>query len=132
MKKMIIPVLSSLLLISCSVQKSSSVKTMDVSGGGIIQAQLLADLDVKSVKVSGTSTGKKDVPLDNIKQNAVADAVKNANADVLVEPRFDVVSSSSSNTVTVTGFPATYKNIRLMKNGDTTLVKYSRYLKPVY
>ena len=129
MKTIIISIGLTFLLASCAVQKSTTVKTMDVIGGGIIQTPVIVDLDVKPTKVTGTSNGKSDVPLENVKQAAVADAVKNANADVLVEPRFETSLTSSNKTVVVTGYPATYKNFRQMTDADTTLVMVSSMYK---
>jgi hypothetical protein len=78
---------------------------------------------VKDIKVTGTATSTSGEPLIVTKNNAVYDALKNAKADVLVEPLFDTESSNGKTTVTVRGFPATYKNFRPITDGDIELLK---------
>lgn len=129
MKKIIFSIGIAFLFASCSVYKTTTTKTMDVSGGGIIQTPVIVDLDVKPNKVSGTATGKKEVPIENVRQSAIADAVKSANADVLVEPRFETTITSSNKTIVVSGYPANYKNFRQMTNADTTLIQVSSLYK---
>lgn len=112
---------------SCSVVKTRSAKVADIYSGGIIQKPVIADLDVKDTKVIGTAEARAEVPFSTIKVNAVADALKKASADVLVEPIFESEKANGRTTVTVTGFPASYKNFRTITEGDTALLKYGVY-----
>lgn len=107
---------------SCNTAKWSTTKTMDVNGAGIIQMPVLADLDIKDIKVSGSARAL-EMPLENIKNNAVNDALIKANADVLVEPKFVIEKSTQGTIVTVTGYPATYKNFRNIKVEDIPLLQ---------
>lgn len=78
-----------------------------------------ADLDIKAQKVTGVFNYecKKNIAVNEqeMKDNAVYAALREANADVLVAPMFQVntkVMGKKYVTVTVTGYPATYKNFR--------------------
>ena len=114
----------SAFLTSCTVLKTNTAKTMDIYGSGVIQKPVVVDLDVKEAKVTGTSTETQGKAIDMIKQEAVADAIKKASADILVEPTFETITSNGKITVTVTGFPGTYKNFRIIKDtNDVKLLK---------
>lgn len=123
-KRLLFLFCTSVFLISCSsVSKFSTAKTIDITPT-IIQKPTVADMQVNETKVTGTFTGKiKTTPLETIKSEAVASALKSVNADILVEPRFDTTINGSQTTVTVSGFPATFKNFRAMKEEDIPLMK---------
>lgn len=107
-----------LLLTSCSVIKTS--KTLDIYKSGIIQNPVLVDLEVSEKKVTGSSEGYSS-NYESIKYDAIAIALKISNADILVEPKFETESLGLKIKVTVTGFPATYKNFRPLKKEDIKL-----------
>lgn len=108
---------------SCSILKTYTAKAVDIYGEGVIQKPVVVDLDVKETKVTGSVTANAGTPVSSMKVNAVADAIKNANADVLVEPRFETVTTNGKTTVTVLGFPASYKNFRSITPADTALLR---------
>ena len=81
------------------------------------------DLDVKQTKVTATVNRKLGSNIEAVKAEAVSVAVKNAQADVLVEPTYAIVSNRSTTTVTVSGFPATYKNFKDITLEDVPLIK---------
>jgi len=115
------------LLSSCSVaskSKTSTVKTMDIINGGVYTKPLLADLEVKEAKVTAVAKGTltKD-GIDFVKNLAVANALKSTNGDILVEPKYDVETFGDDITVTVTGFPANYKNFRQLRAEDSVFLK---------
>jgi len=116
---------ASAFLMSCAVSKSktSTSKTMDIYGAGVIHKPVLVDLDVKETKVSGVATLSDNPALDLVKQHAVADAIKKASCDVLVEPTYLTETTGDRVTATVTGFPGTYKNFRSIKAEDVPLVQ---------
>ncbi len=114
---------ASAFLTSCSVSKKNISKAMDINGPSVIQKPTLVDLDVKETKVSGMATAKSNVPMEIVKEVAVKDAIKKANADVLIEQKFETETSGRLNTVTVKGFPATYKNFRPITTEDVELLK---------
>lgn len=108
---------------SCTVlNKVESAKTLDVYGPGVIQNPVLADLEVRDTKVTGTATGNSSAP-GTVKNMALADAIKKANADVLVEPAFDMQSKGGKTTATVTGWPANYKNFRNVTQADLPVLE---------
>lgn len=80
----------------------------------------MADIDVKTEKVTGTYTERKRADEKRIKQNAVYNALANgAKGDLLIAPQYEIVKDTrfkgakvKSITVTVTGYPAFYKNFR--------------------
>ena len=96
---------------------------MDIYGAGIMHIPVVADLDVREPKISGTKVGNSSNSLDVLKMEAIAIALRTASADVLVEPAYQIETSGSKVTVIATGFPANYKNFRKMTLGDTLLVK---------
>ncbi len=112
---------------SCGVSsksKTSTVKTMDIVNGGVYTKPLLADLDVKETKVTATAKGTLSKEgIDFVKNQAVASALKTTNGDILVEPKYEVETVNDDITVTVTGFPANYKNFRQLKAEDSTFLK---------
>ena len=121
MKKLrLIVIAISVLLTSCSVLKTSSIKTFDIHDTGVVQTPVLVDLDVNEAKVTGTAEGDKD-DLKQIKEDAILDALESSGADVLVEPRFKTVTHRGKTVVTVTGYPAVYKNFRPLTNDEILL-----------
>ena len=112
-------------LASCSSMKSTTntAKTLPIYGSGVIQKPVIVELDVKQAKVTATVNGKLGSNIEVLKSEAVSQAVKTAGADVLVEPYYTIVSQRGVSTVTVTGFPATYKNFRDIKPEDVPLIK---------
>ncbi|MDB5203012.1 MAG: hypothetical protein JWQ27_2421 [Ferruginibacter sp.] len=117
--------LISITIVSCSSMKSTTntAKTLSIYGSGVIQKPVIVELDVKQTKVTATVTGKEGSNIETLKAEAVSVAVKNVSADVLVEPTYTIVSTRGSSTVTVTGFPATYKNFRDIRVEDVPLIK---------
>ncbi len=121
-------IFSGLLLIitlACCSKKltTNTAKTLNVYGAGVIQKPVIVELDVKQTKVTATVNGKLGSNIETLKSEAVSAAVKNAGADVLVEPTYTIVSGRGTSTVTVTGFPATYKNFRDIRIEDVPLIK---------
>jgi len=122
MKKLLLFSTLIALLTSCSVMKTSTSKTLDIYGAGVVQNPVLVDLEVSEKKVTGSSEGYSS-NLETIKQDAIAEALKSSNADVLVEPKFETETSGGKTKATVTGFPATYKNFRPLKEEDIKLLE---------
>jgi len=114
-----------LLASSCSDSispQSSSTTTIRKATGptayvgekNIIAMPLIADLEIEDRMVIGTFNDSK-VTEEYAKGMAVQTAVRNAKADVLVEPRFDITIIDQAITVEVKGHPAHYKNFRTPK-----------------
>jgi hypothetical protein len=97
---------------------------MDIYGPGVMHYPVIADLDVKNTKVTESVNGpSKD--LEKLKVEAVNKAVKTAAADLLVEPVYEVEGTGRNVVVTVTGFPATYKNFRPAAETDLPMMEAS-------
>lgn len=111
-----------LTIVSCKTMSNTTVTT-DVNGPTVIQKPVVADLDVQETRVTGTAKAGRSTPEAEVKQLAVADALKKLNADVLIEPRYEVSTTLKETTVIVTGYPATYKNFRPMEAKDTIFIE---------
>lgn len=113
------------LLFSCSTSyKTTSTKSLDIYGSGVIHKPVIADLEVKEFKVTGSATSDFQTSgIAQLKQKAIANALKEAGGDLLVEPRFSTESSRGRTTVTVSGWPASYKNFRSIQKDDIELLK---------
>ena len=132
MKKLLLYlILLTLTSISCTTTKqSSTTRVMDIYGPGVVQLPVVGELDVDINKISESVTASgTSVNTDQLKVTAVNRAVKNANADILVEPSFEVNSEGSTTTVTVTGFPATYIEFRPATLADVELMKAGQFQK---
>lgn len=121
MKPYLLPAIAMLFLASCATTKESTVKTMEIYGPGVIQNPVIADLDVREQKVSGTATGRRSAA-KTVRNLALANALETAHADVLIAPSYELVTKGGRTTATVTGFPANYKNFRHATPADSSLV----------
>ena len=104
---------------------------MDINGAGIIHKPVLVDLNVNENKVTVMVNGEKRMPLEIVKQNAVAKALSKEYADVLIGPVFEIETYRKRFNVTVTGWSATYKNFRAMEDSDMSMLQIGFQQKPV-
>jgi len=117
------------LVVSCSsgstaVGKRNDVDVQNVYDSNIIQEPLVAKLEVAKTRVTGRADGKS-IDLIAVKEQAVNNALKQAQADVLVEPKFEITTQRNSNiSVSVVGFPAMYTNFRSITEADTLWLNY--------
>jgi len=120
MKHILLGSLLIILMSSCSLMRTSTSTTMNVDSSLI--SVTTADLQVSDTKISYTYHPKKQdrkAGLNHVISNAVAAALKeNGNADVLVERQYEAVFKSRMfgkkiKSVTITGYPATYKNFKV-------------------
>lgn len=115
MKKAIIFAVAVICMTSCSTIRKTST-TMDVATS--LNSKNNADLIVSSQKVTLEnyipSKKEKRGGKKNVLNCAVAELLKrNGNADVLVSPQFETVERGTNvKRVTVSGYPATYKNFK--------------------
>ncbi len=113
--------LTTVLLTSCqTVIKTSRTACV----GQQLKNVTVVDLEASDKRVTYTLKPDKEVRrggLENVKQAAEADVLKEHNADVLLEPRY-VVSKKRTlfgkkiTSVTVSGRPAYYKNYRSLSD----------------
>ena len=115
--------ISSLFLVSCATLKTSTSKSLDIYGSGVIQKPVVADLNVVQTKVTGFAKETASQSVESVKQKAVADALKKSSADVLIEPKFETETKSGYTTALVSGWPATYSNFRVISPDDIPLLQ---------
>lgn len=123
MKKLlvVVAVAACAMLSSCSVTKKTAAAR---SVNAPIVAAAIADLTITGNKITYTYTPPKGVwiaGVDNCINAAVSEALQNAGqgADVLAELQYTLVmkrgigaKTGKVKSVTVTGYPARYKNFR--------------------
>ena len=110
---------------SCIMKKTetATTKTLDINGAGVILKPTIVDLDVNGAKVSGRAVAKFGENIEDVKTLLVAEVLRKANADVLVEPRYVIETINNESIITVSGYHATYKNFRPIKEEDIKLIK---------
>ncbi|MCH5179127.1 MAG: hypothetical protein J1F13_05525 [Prevotellaceae bacterium] len=122
MKKLILFAIVAIMAASCTT--TTTVKTARTEGVPYSMYNAsIADLKVVGPRISYTMRPSKDIQicgLNNVKQAAISEALNaNGNADLLLEPQF-VISQKRSffkkevTSITVTGIPAQYVNVRSM------------------
>ena len=120
MKQILLGLLLIISVSSCSLLRTSTSTTMNVDSS--LTSTTTADLQVSDVKISYTYYPKKQerkAGLSHVISNAVAAALKeNGNADILVERQYEAVFKlrmfgKKIKSVTITGYPATYKNFKV-------------------
>lgn len=122
--------LAAVALSSCSYTVVSNSPSGTVETESMIASLTIADLDVQPQKVTATTRWSWNPfrKLSSIKDAAVAEALKEAGADVLVEPVYQVTKGGlfRGGSVTVTGSPANYVNYRPMTMADAVIIKTLR------
>ena len=124
-------IILSLLLSGCVtvVQRTvgEEAKIAYIRDTGVFHVPVIADLDVSQTKVTGTASGSID-DLYMLRVRAVNNALAVNNADVLLEPRFSIESTTRGTTVSVIGFPANYRNFRSITESDSLMIRNINHL----
>ena len=138
MKKIIfVLTISVLSMTSCTVAyKTSTTKNITPT----ITAAVLSDLDVSNKKVTYTYTPKANevkAGVEHCINTAIYEALAMNGGDVLVETQKAIVVRGNSlfgkiKSVTVTGYPATYKNFRSADDETLKTILKNRTLQGVY
>lgn len=106
----------------CHTKTYSTVKTTSPE-----TSQVVADLEISHSKITETVSYefkvRDKVNHDDLKDNAVFEALAKSRADILVAPQFKISrrycgGSSVDYTITVTGYPATYSNFRQLPQAE--------------
>jgi len=108
--------------------RAKTAATRDIENSTIVHKPVVADLEIKDKKVTGNAGYSKQT-LEYVKNMAIADALRNADADVLLEPQFDIETTNDIIKVEVKGYPATYKNFKPYEAKDTLWEKNNAALK---
>lgn len=131
MKKLFFFVAGVALFSSCSSLKTGTSKTMDIVGAGVVHIPVVTELDVQAKKQEFTKVYKQKLSsLEVSKRDAVSELLKLHKADVLVEPTYTSVTKGGKITVTVQGWPASYKGFRQIEKKDLELLEvFPAYLQ---
>lgn len=128
MRNIILVLFIALVSTSCATlqKKTSTSVAVDTK---VAQFPTIADLDVQS-KVSKTVEWYwnpfefMQISVKQRKENLKADIVKEANADVLLEPQVTYTKTPfGKREIEITGYPATFKNFRKATSEDLEALK---------
>ncbi|RYY44248.1 MAG: hypothetical protein EOO06_18455 [Chitinophagaceae bacterium] len=110
---------------SCSLQKqtSNTSKTLGIYGAGVIQKPVITHLKMNPQKISSSYSGSGTQGIDYHKSQAIAKAMSENKADVIIEPAYEITSTASSVSIITTGYAGSYENFRPMVYADTLLVE---------
>ncbi len=124
MKQLFLTGAAIIALASCALQKqtTTTAKTLGIYGAGVIQKPVLTNLKVNPQKftTSYTSSGSQD--MNYHKSQAIAKAMTENKADVVIDPAYDITSSGSNVSIIVTGYSGSYENFRQLTGADTSLL----------
>ena len=131
----VIAIAAALSLGGCTtVIKTNTVKGLEIKPGAVASVTV-ADLEVSEQKVIGVAKGTLLPPIitkETLTQGAITDAVmQHEGADVLVGITIFTEQDKREMTVTVTGYPARYKNFRAYEpwteqKADKLIVKVNK------
>lgn len=124
MKQILVLGATVFVLASCSFQKktANTSKTLGIYGAGVIQKPVLTHLKVNPQKISSSYAGSGSEGIDYHKSQAIAKAMIENRADVIIEPVYEITSSASNVSIIVTGYAGSYENFRQLTGADTTLL----------
>ncbi|MCM1349346.1 MAG: hypothetical protein NC338_08035 [Firmicutes bacterium] len=114
------------LLCSCSSIKHTSTS---VPVSSTVASFTVADLDVQPTKIMSTTKWNYNpfvrVSVENVKTNTAAKMLRQADADVLLEPEYIIERRGflRGGSVTVIGFPAKFKNFHTMTPEEAAILK---------
>ena len=118
---------------SCSTSRSTTYDYdyLMITKQGVIQRPLMADLEVRKDKIAVTKTFS-NTTLDMAKQNIVKEFIKSASCDLVVQPSWDTEANAgigkTTIEITLSGFPASYKNFRNYEPKDSSLLIGRNYV----
>jgi hypothetical protein len=124
MNKFLLLATTVLGMLSCSLQKqtTNTSKTLGIYGAGVIQKPVLINLKVTPRKLTCTYSGSGSQNIAYHKSQAIAKAMMENKADVIIEPAYEITSSSSTVSIIVTGYAGSYENFRQLATTDTALL----------
>ena len=124
MKKIFFFSLVAMMAASCTIMKMSTAKTMDVKSS--LTSKTTADMIVSERKISYDyypNKKERKAGMNQVLNNAVSAALKaNGDADVLVHMQYNAIIkkklwfSKKIRQVTVSGYPATYRNFKVQES----------------
>lgn len=124
MKKIFLMAMVAMMAASCTTMKMSTAKTMDVESS--LTSKTTADMIVSGRKISYDyypNKKERKAGMNQVLNNAVSAALKaNGDADVLVHMQYNAIIkkklwfSKKIRQVTVSGYPATYRNFKVQES----------------
>lgn len=111
-------------LASCSMlkQTSNTSKTLGIYGAGVVQKPVLTHLKVNPQKFTSKYSASGTQGVEYYKSQAVAKAMAENKADVIIEPAYEITSSGTEFLIVLTGYAGSYENFRQISPADTTLL----------
>src|SRR5690606_34185285 len=124
MKKFLLCGAAIIAFTSCSLKKetTNTSKTLNIYGAGVIQKPVMTHLKVNPGKITSNYSGDGSQDIDYHKSQAIAKAMLENKADVIIEPAYEITSTSSNVSIVVTGYAGNYENFRQLTGADTALL----------
>ncbi len=124
MKQMMLLGIVLLTLDSCSLQKqvTNTSKTLGIYGAGVIQKPVLTNLKVMPQKFTSRYSSGVSQTMDYHKSQAIAKAMIENKADVIITPAYEIINSGSNISIVVTGYSGSYENFRQLTGADTSFL----------
>ena len=125
--KVLMVVLAIIIFSNCATTVTTTASNHEeaklsyITDSGVFHLAVIADLDVSQTKITGRVSGSSS-EIQLLRVRAINNALATNNADVLLEPRFTYETIGFTTNVTVTGFPASYKNFRTITERDADLI----------
>ena len=111
-------------LTSCSLQKqtTNTSKTLGIYGAGVIQKPVLTNLKVNPRSFTSRYSASGSETMDYHKSQAIAKAMMENKADVIIEPAYEITQSGSTISIVVSGYAGSYENFRQLTGADTSFL----------
>jgi hypothetical protein len=125
----LIHVLTIAFLVSgCTTVKSFERRTEERRESSVITPEMsvlptLADLEIDQTRSSAAVKDTEPYNTDSMMMDALTALQWQTGADLIIEPRYSVIEKDGLAVVTVTGFPAHYRNLRGLSSEDVELMK---------
>jgi hypothetical protein len=124
MKEILVAGTALCCLVSCSIKKqtTSTSKSLGIYGAGVIQKPVLVHLKVNPQKITSHYSGNGSLGMDYHKSQAIAKAMIENRADVIIEEAFEITATLSKISIVVSGYAGNYENFRQLTGADTALL----------
>lgn len=108
----------------------------EVNATGMVMRPLVADLDVSIERKTHTYSGDVKLPLEDLKQNAIAGFQLEHNCDYIVDAAFQISRRISKKMdreiiITVSGLPAHYSRVYQVDSLPKSVTQYTHLFKDV-
>lgn len=119
------------LLSSCAATKRTAYN-QQVATTAMIQAPLIAELDVDPTKKISATYIARDSNEKEAKESVLYAAMEQNGCDVIVQPRYELKISRHSIDATVHGMCGKYTNVRKPNLEDVTLLQELNAAMPMF